>query len=139
VPTNRPTSPGWARVSSYKYKRPPPKDGRCMSEFGGRADVQQIRVIAVVMNAVLLNSAKRRPLATNENGPEGPSLLILLYQLSCFLASCHANQAQQAGAEEPDGGGNGHNFQTHVIPVKGASVTGAAHASCLDMRQDNPG
>jgi hypothetical protein len=28
-----------------------------MSEFGGRADVQQIQVIAVVMNAVLPSSA----------------------------------------------------------------------------------
>jgi hypothetical protein len=33
-------------------------DGQCMSEFGGRTDVQQIRVIAVVMITVLQGSAR---------------------------------------------------------------------------------
>jgi len=34
-----------------------PKDGQRMSEFGDREDVQQIRVIALVMIPVLLGSA----------------------------------------------------------------------------------
>jgi hypothetical protein len=39
-----------------------------MSEFGGRADVQQIPLLALVMITVLPSSARRRPLATNKNG-----------------------------------------------------------------------
>ena len=38
--------------SRHKYKKPPPKDGQCMTVFGVGADVQQTRVIAVVMITV---------------------------------------------------------------------------------------
>jgi hypothetical protein len=57
-PTTRPASPGWGSVESYQIQKATPKDGRCMSEFGDRADVQQIRVITVVMITVLRLPAK---------------------------------------------------------------------------------
>ena len=46
----------------------PKDDGRCMSEFGGGADVQQIRVIAPVVITVLLGSANKGPTAQTQNG-----------------------------------------------------------------------
>ena len=47
-------------AGSHQIQKATPKDGRCMSEFGGRTDVQQTRVIAVVVITVLLSSARKR-------------------------------------------------------------------------------
>ena len=50
-------NPGTVPAGSYQIQKATPKDGRCISGFGVGADVQQIRVIAVVMITVLLGSA----------------------------------------------------------------------------------
>jgi len=46
-----------------------------MSEFGGGTDVQQTRVIAVVMITVRPGSAKKRPLAHSKKAPEGANVV----------------------------------------------------------------
>jgi hypothetical protein len=51
---------GWGHTHIYEAS---PWDCRCMSEFGDRTDVQQIRTIALVMITVLPGSANNRPLA----------------------------------------------------------------------------
>ena len=52
----RQRTPGRLASSDVNGARSP-KDGRCMSDFGVRKDVQQTHVIAVVVINVLLGSA----------------------------------------------------------------------------------
>jgi hypothetical protein len=57
-----------------------------MSEFGGRADVQQIPAIAVVINAVLPGSTKLGPLRPYKNAPRMNCCgLDILLTMSGFL------------------------------------------------------
>jgi|GEM_PF-2408059 len=62
-----------------------PKDGRCVSGFEGRADVQQIGIIAVVMITVLLGSANNRRSVQTKTAPEGAAIDYLLYSYDFFL------------------------------------------------------
>ena len=58
-----------------------------MSEFGGGADVQQIHLLALVMNAVLPGSANNRPLESTENGYLKAAVNIAIDVLS-FSSAC---------------------------------------------------
>ena len=66
-----------------------------MSEFGGRADVQQIRVIAPVMITVLPESANYGPLAQTKTATEVAVYvdIVLVIMLLSFALPCQPVQS----------------------------------------------
>jgi hypothetical protein len=69
-------SPGGKSGGAIPIYEATPKDGRCMSDFGGGADVQQIRVIALVTITVL-------PLGSANSGRSRYSCELLKSSISC--------------------------------------------------------
>jgi hypothetical protein len=56
-----------------------------MSEFGGKADVQQIHFIALVMITVLLGSANSRPLTQTKTATEAAAVINEFNAYALFL------------------------------------------------------